>query len=51
MLYQFVLKLLIILKGLNLSNANFLMFDIIFHMFEVGFLLKSPYFGDPHPQC
>ena len=28
--------------GLNLSYANFLLFDFIFHMFEVGFWFKVP---------
>ena len=35
----------------NLFDANFLLFDIIFHMAEVGFWSKVPFFGDPHPQC
>ena len=50
-LNQFVLKLWIILSGLNLSDANFLLFDIIFHMDEVGLWYKAPFFRDPHPQC
>ena len=37
--------------GLNLSYAKFSLFDFIFHMFEVGFWSKVPYFGDPHQQC
>ena len=36
---------------LNLSYAKFSLFDFIFHMFEVGFWSKIPYFADPHPQC
>ena len=49
MLYQFVLKLWTILTGLNLLDANFLVFDIIFHMAEVGFIVQSPLFGPPPP--
>ena len=31
--------------GPDLSYAKF----SLFHMFEVGFWSKVPYFGDPHP--
>ena len=54
-IYQFVQKLWIILLGLNLSYAKFLLFDFIFLMFEVGFMVQSPtfwrFFMGAHPNA
>ena len=55
MIYKFVQTLCIILLGLNLSYAKFLLFDFIFLMFEVGFMVQNPifwrFFMSAHPNA